>query len=374
MKKNKKKHNINEFFNPKFLNSKLKQTTSRTSLTMMFAVAAFVVVLSSLVIVISLILILVYTGAIPAGTDYEDEYAIVIIMLVTSIITGAAWALFFGRVFTKPVNQAINMMNRLVLGDFKARVKPTGHLARIPVVEEFTESINTMAEELDKTEILRSDFVNNFSHEFKTPIVSIAGFAKLLKEGDLSEEEKKEYINIIEEESLRLSDMATKVLELTKIENQSILSDVKLYNLSEQIRNCFLILESKWSEKELNLGLEFHEQNIVANEVLMKDVWLNLIDNAIKFTPFGGMVSAEIENKSHSVLIKIINTGSTISEQDKERIFNKFYQADVSHSTVGNGIGLAVVKKIVELHGGRISVESANDITSFVVELPQSEM
>jgi len=371
MKKNKKKHNINEFFNPKLINSKLRQATSRTSLTMMFAAAAFLVVLSSLVIVVSLILILVYTGAIPEDTSYENENAIVLIMLITSIITGAAWALIFGRVLTKPINQAINMMNRLALGDFKARINPTGHLAKIPVVEELTESINTMAAEMDKTEILRSDFVNNFSHEFKTPIVSIAGFAKLLKEGDLTEEEKKEYINIIEEESLRLSDMATKVLELTKIENQAILSDVKSYNLSEQIRNCFLLLENKWSVKELDLGLEFHEQNIVANEGLMQEVWLNLIDNAIKFTPYGGMVSAEIESRPQSVLVKIINTGSTISEQDKERIFNKFYQADVSHSAVGNGIGLAVVKKIVELHGGHVSVESENDVTSFMVELPQ---
>jgi len=250
---------------------------------------------------------------------------------------------------------------------------PKSRLSKYPVIREMTDSINTMAAELDKTEILRSDFINNFSHEFKTPIVSIAGFAKLLKEGSITEEEKAEYIGVIEEESKRLAEMATKVLELTKIENQTILSDIEEYNLSEQIRTCFLLLESKWDKKQIDFSLDFREHYITANEALMKEVWINLLDNAIKFTTVGGKVTVEIEDFETFCTVRISNTGSTISKEDCKKVFNKFYQADSSHSMKGNGIGLAVVKRIVDLHHGKIFVESADDLTTFITEIPKKQ-
>ena len=231
-----------------------------------------------------------------------------------------------------------------------------------------------MAEELENTEMLRGDFINNFSHEFKTPIVSIAGLAKLVNKGDLDEEQRSQYLNTIESESLRLADMATNVLNLTKVENQTILSEITEYNLSEQIRSCVLLLENKWTQKDIGLSLDFDEINIEGNEELLKQIWINLTDNAIKFSPKGGTVTIEIEEDSEYTTVRVKNTGSEISEADRRKIWNKFYQADKSHTTEGNGIGLAIVKRIVDLHGGEVDVESGNGEVCFSVALPCEQL
>jgi signal transduction histidine kinase len=222
-------------------------------------------------------------------------------------------------------------------------------------------------EELENTEVLRSDFINNFSHEFKTPIVSIAGFAKLLKKGNLSEKEKAEYIDIIEKESLRLSYLATNVFNLTKIENQTILTEINEYNPAEQIRHCVLLLENKWSEKEIDFNIELEDILISANEELMDQVWINLLDNAIKFSESKSTIDIKMKKEKTSTSFTITNKGVTISKDNIDRIFRKFYQADESHAAEGNGVGLAIVKKIIELHKGKITVESENGVTSFTV-------
>lgn len=271
----------------------------------------------------------------------------------------------------KPIRELIEGMNRLSRGNFKTRIKNGKLMKHYPALEEMTESFNQMAQELESTEMLRSDFINNFSHEFKTPIVSIAGFAGLLQHGNLPTEQQKEYVSIIAEESKRLSYMATNVLDLTKIENQSILTDVTEYNISEQLRECLLLLEGKWSKKEIDLQLDFDEYLIHANQKLLKQAWINLLDNAIKFTPDGGMIRVHIEAANQLLHIQICNTGSEIPPASLDKIFNKFYQADESHSTRGNGIGLAIVKRVVELHGGTVQAESADMTTTFTISLPQ---
>ena len=233
------------------------------------------------------------------------------------------------------------------------------------------DSFNTTAQELEGTEMLRSDFINNFSHEFKTPIVSIAGFAGLLKQGNLDEQEQKEYLNIIESESRRLAYMATNVLNLTKVENQTILTDVSVFNLSEQLRTCVLLLEAKWEQKNLEMNLELEEHTISGNQELLRQVWVNLLDNAIKFSPEGQSVEISAAEEESSVAVSITNTGSYIPQEQQSAIFRKFYQADHSHNTEGNGIGLAVVKRVVELHGGSIRVESNPSFTKFTVTLPK---
>ena len=169
---------------------------------------------------------------------------------------------------------------------------------------------------------------------------------------------------------MRLSYMATNVLNMTKVENQTILTDVKEYNLSEQIRACLLLLEPKWSKKNLDLNVEFGEYPICANEELLKQVWINLIDNAVKFTPNGGTVDIRMTEAKENLHITIANTGSEIPPEKLEKIWGKFYQADESHSSEGNGIGLAIVKKVTELHGGTVGVTSENELTTFTVVLP----
>jgi signal transduction histidine kinase len=294
-------------------------------------------------------------------------------MLIVSLIIGVVLSVVMSHIMVKHVSRLIDNMNRLASGDFKTRLEFNEPISNHPTVREVTESFNRMAEELEHTEMLRGDFVNNFSHEFKTPIVSIAGFAKLLKKGNLTEEQKAEYLDIIEEEALRLSEMATNVLNLTKIENQTILTDVTTYNLSEQIRSCILLLEKRWSAKNLEICPEFDEYDICACEELLKQVWINLIDNAVKYSPEYGVIVIKIREEENKYHVSIANSGIDIPQEKRQKIFEKFYQADESHSSSGNGIGLSIVKSVIDLHGGQVSADCKNGITTFNVILAKNQ-
>ncbi len=352
-----------------------REYSHRISLTLLFVGTVFLVLVAMLVVVMGLALILTNVLGIHAetGLDAVDTNSLIVVIILISLAVGIAFSFLFGRLFMKPVNTIINMMNRIASGHFETRLAFRSVMSRHPTVAELTDSINTMASELQNTEMLRSDFINNFSHEFKTPIVSIAGFAKLLRSGNLSSEEQQEYIAIIEEESKRLSDMANNVLYLSKVENQTILTDVTRFNLSEQLRKCFLLLEEKWENKDLNLQVDLEEYYITGNEELLKQVWINLIDNAVKFAPVGHTVGVRIEHRDFCAHVSVYNTGSTISPENRDRIFQKFYQGDTSHATEGNGVGLAVVKRVAELHDGWVSVDSDPDTrtVTFTVHIPQ---
>lgn len=296
---------------------------------------------------------------------------IIIRMALISLPVGLLLSWIATKIPLKPIQRLVDGMNKLAAGNYKTRLRAGTIVRYYPGIAEVTDSFNTLARELENTEMLRSDFINNFSHEFKTPIVSIAGFAKLLKRANLTDEQKQEYISIIEEESLRLAAMATNVLNLTKVENQTILTDVSNYNLSEQLRSCILLLEDKWTKKDLDFLLCFGEHNIEANEELLKQVWINLLDNAIKFSPDKYCIEICINEQDDTVSVSILNCGSEISPEEQQKIFNKFYQADTSHATQGNGVGLSIVKQVVELHGGEVTVSSKNAVTVFTVTLPK---
>lgn len=352
---------------------KIKEQTSRTSLTIMLALFVFAILLSAIALTALGLWILTLAG-VTVNVDGELQLGLVILfMSLISLVIGVVITFCSSRIPLKPVNELINKMNRLASGDFKTRLEFGASFSSHPVGKELTESFNKMAEELENTEMLRSDFINAFSHEFKTPIVSITGLANLIESGNLTEEQRNQYARAIREESMRLSAMANNVLNLTKVENQTILTDVTNFNLSEQIRSALLLLEEKWTKKEVDLQLEFDEFMIEANEELLKQVWINLIDNAIKFVPRGGVVGLEVYEDGEDICVKISNTGSEIPLDKQEKIFHKFYQADESHATKGNGIGLAIVKNIVELHNGKISVLSENQLTIFTVALPKKQ-
>ena len=341
----------------------------RFGLTVLCTVVVFWIMVIAVVLAGVLIYWMFSKGILlDAGTGVG---VLLVTMATVSSIIGSGVVLSMGRFPLRPINRLISQMNRLASGDFSARIHFGRPISNHAAFNEISESFNKMAEELENTEMLRSDFVNNFSHEFKTPIVSIAGFAKLLRKGNLDEEQKQEYIEIIEMESRRLATMATNVLNLTKIENQTILSDVTTYNVSEQIRSCILLLENKWSSKNLELNLEMAEYMLQADEELMKQVWINLIDNAVKFTPSGGTIAVRIHPVADQLQVIVMNTGSEIPKEHQERIFNKFYQVDQSHAGAGNGVGLAIVKRVVELHNGTVRVHSAHEVTEFLVTLPQ---
>lgn len=350
-----------------------KERKERFSLTMLFAALVFAILFVSVALTLGVVYLLTFMGWVPAydGTAVETM-PVLMLMVMISLVIGFGTAVLAGHFPMKPINKVINTMNRLADGDFKARLPESNFLKSYPSLREVTESFNKMAEELDRTEVLRRDFINNFSHEFKTPIVSIAGFAKLLRRGNLTESQKEEYLAIIEEEALRLAEMATNTLNLTRIENQTILSDVTEFNLSEQLRYSVLLLEDQWMGKEIEPDLEFPECRIRGSEDLLKQVWVNLLENAIKFSPNRGEILVRMAETETTLKVMITNYGSEIPADKQDKIWNKFYQVDESHGTRGNGIGLAVVKRVVELHGGNVSVTSQNDVTTFTVELPKT--
>lgn len=367
---------------PKHLSiNKWKETTSRTSLTIVLSVFVFIIIFSAIALTALGLWLLIKAGVtVDMGIEMDVNMdgdiqlgKVILFMSLVSLVIGAVIAFFGSRIPLKPVNELINKMNRLAAGDFKTRLKFGETISSHPAVKELTASFNTMAEELESTELLRSDFINSFSHEFKTPIVSITGLANLLEAGNLTEEQRVQYARAIREESMRLSSMASNVLNLTKVENQTILTDVSRFNLSEQVRSAVLLLEEKWTSKNIDLQLDFDEFVIEANEEMLKQVWINLIDNAVKFVPRCGTVELEISDSGENLCVKVSNTGSEIPFDKREKIFHKFYQADESHATKGNGIGLAIVKRIVALHNGDISVNSGNGITTFIVMLPKKQ-
>ena len=326
-------------------------------------------------------LILFLSGIITAGIEMlikglgllNDEaiksswFSVGIISAVACAIIGGLFSLIANRYLLRHVNTLFDGMERLSDGRYDTRLDFGKNKALGLAADNF----NKLAEQLENTEILRSDFINNFSHEFKTPIVSIKGLIVLLKSGRVPEEKEREYLSIIEEEIDRLTMMTTNILNLSKIENQSILVDKQRFNLSEQIRTCILLEEKKWSERGLSLSLDFDEHYITAAEDLLKQVWLNLIDNAIKFSVRGSELKIAIEEDELSLSVSVSNTGKEISEEDKIKIWHKFYQVDNHRSKSGNGIGLSIVKSIVELHSGEVFVDSKNGINTFTVTFPK---
>jgi signal transduction histidine kinase len=208
----------------------------------------------------------------------------------------------------------------------------------------------------------------------KTPLVSVTGLISLLKKDNLPKEKRLQYIELIEEEIQRLSSMTTNMLNLSKLEKQEIVTNKTNFNLSEQIRTCVLLLEKKWTKKKTKLSLDFDEHILFANEDLMKQIWINLIDNAIKFSKEKGTVSISINESDEIVTVSVSNTGEKIKEEDLNKIFNKFYQADSSRHKEGHGIGLSIVSRIVYLHGGKIEVSSTDEKTTFTVILPKTNV
>jgi signal transduction histidine kinase len=276
-------------------------------------------------------------------------------------------SVIFSKIPLRVLRKIMVAIDALAAGDFSIRINLRG----IPELQQLSKSFNHMAKELNSIEILRSDFVNNFSHEFKSPIVSMRGFAKMLKYNDLTQEERNEYLDIIISESDRLVELSTNVLNLCKIENQTIVSNLKEYNLAEQIRRCTAIMAQKWSPKDPSFDFECDEIRFIGDEDLISQVWINLIDNAIKFTYTHVIVHMSLHQCKDYIRFTISDNGPGMDEETQERIFDKFYQGDTSHATHGNGLGLAITKKIIELHGGRIYVQCADgNGTTFIVELP----
>jgi signal transduction histidine kinase len=340
----------------------------RVGLPMLFSAIVFAILIISSVIIFLFGILLIRFGAVNLVklTKNEPMFSVILLLFI-SVFVGTVVSFMISRFPLKPVRRVIDATNRLAAGDFSTRLDLPGPSA----FSDLAGSFNRMAEELGGIEMLRADFVDNFSHEFKTPIVSIKGFAEELKHDDLSPEQRSEYLDIIISESSRLATLATNVLNFSRVEKQTILANREKFDLTEQIRRCVLLFETKWDQRRLNLTVELDEISLVGDEELLSQVWLNLIDNAVKFTPEGGCVEIRLEKRWNKALFRIRDDGYGISEEAQKRVFDKFYQADASHSAQGNGLGLSIAKRIVTLHGGSITCQSQEGVgTEFSVELP----
>lgn len=355
-------------------------TKEHLALNILFSVIVFFWIMVSLGVAGSIASILMRMDILEVNTsELPSLFSILRFLIASSLVLSIIVAVPLTKLPLMPINKVINCINLLASGNYKVKLSFGWPITNIKPFSDISKSFNKLSEELENTQLLRNDFINNFSHEFKTPIVSIAGFAKLLKKGSLTEVQRIEYLNIIEEEALRLSYMATNSLNLTKVENQTILTDVTQFNLSEQLRSSILLLERDWVKKDIQLDLRFDEYQIEANEELLKQVWINLLDNAIKFSKAGGKITVDIvdeeikKGEKDTLAILITNYGAEIPLEKQDKLFNKFYQVDESHAAAGNGIGLAIVKLIIELHEGTVDVDSQNGQTTFVVRLPKEQ-
>jgi signal transduction histidine kinase len=267
----------------------------------------------------------------------------------------------------------LDALERITRGDFSVRLSPD-EARDNPMVSKLTDSVNKMASELHQWESMRQEFVSNVSHEIQSPLTSIRGFAKALENDDLTIEERHHYLSIIEDESMRLSRITEDLLKMASLESDQLRFEPKPYRLDKQLRSLILVCEPQWSEKSIQMDVSLDELEVTADEDLLSQVWINLLHNAIKFTPQAGSIRVTLSPRDSQAEVSISDNGIGIPEEDRERIFERFYKADKSRtrSSGGSGLGLSIVKKIIDLHKGTIEVKSEIDKgTTFIVNLPR---
>lgn len=271
------------------------------------------------------------------------------------LVIGGLVTSLLSKVFLKPINELRQAMARVADGDYSVRLDAKSTSKEIM---ELNTGFNMMAAELSATEILQTDFVSNVSHEFKTPINAIEGYSMLLQGSENLDEDQKQYVEKILYNTNRLSSLVGNILLLSRLENQQIPTNQTRYRLDEQIRQSIVALDPVWEKKDIVFDAELERLEYLGNESMMYHVWDNLIGNAIKFSPDGGTVRIRLAQREDQILFTIENSGAGLSEEAQKHIFDKFYQADSSHRQEGNGLGLALVKRILVIENGRIGVEN----------------
>lgn len=270
-----------------------------------------------------------------------------------------------------PVKRITEATEKMISGDFSVRIPMNSKYISDDSFNEIISCINKMAQELSGVETLRSDFISNVSHEMKTPLATIRNYGRLLEDESISEEDRIEYARNINEAARRLSDMVTNVLKLSRLENQQIYPEPTSYELGEQLCECLLQYESVWDSKEISLETSIDEDiTVLADRELLSLVWNNLFSNAFKFTEKGGKVGVSLRFDGEYAVVSVSDTGCGMTADVGAHIFEKFYQGDTSHSSQGNGLGLALVKRVIDIMHGEISVQSEVGVgTSFTVRI-----
>lgn len=350
--------------------------SNKFSRKMMFQLAS--VAISSLLI--TFIFMISILALIVMLNDWEVEvpeqrpihlfltpYLTIMLVIIVSLAIGVAMSLYLGKKFIKPISDLKVATEKVAKGDFNVIVED------IPESEtgELIENFNVMVKELQKKEILKNDFISNVSHEFKTPLSTIQGYATLLQDESLNEEDKQKYTQIIIESTTKLTALVNNILKISKIDNRKITIETNVYQLDEQIRESILSLENMWANKNIDFDINLESIEIVSDENLLSNVWNNLLSNAIKFSDDNGKISINLTKDDNNAIVSIKDYGCGIKEEDIPYIFDKFYQTEKSHNIEGNGLGLALVKKIVTLLNGSVTVKSnINEGSEFIVTLP----
>ncbi len=278
------------------------------------------------------------------------------------ILIGTLIIIVLVRRVVKPVVNVTNATQEVAKGNFNIELDTNSN----DEIGQLTKNFNKMVKELRNIEILRKDFISNVSHEFKTPLASIQGFAKVLLDEKISNDERQEYLCIIIEETSRLSNLSSNLLKLSKIESQGIIEAQDEFYLDEQIRKAILMLAPNWEKKDIEFDIKMEEALYQGNEELMNQVWINIIANAINFSHQGGKIEVVIDEYEFNYLVHIIDYGIGMDEETKKRAFEQFYQGEKSHSNEGSGLGLTLAHKIIEIHGGSITIESVEDVKTIV--------
>lgn len=300
------------------------------------------------------------------------SYPLLIVIFLSLTVAGVVTAIISGM-FLDPIDRMSEAMNKVTDGDFGIHIDAAAaKRCRVKNIETMYTNFNKMVDGLNSNEMLKTDFITNVSHEFKTPLAAIEGYASLLSATELNEEQKEYTANIIRS-AARLTTLTGNILRLSKLDNQQIPLKKSEFSLDEQIRQAILLQEKSWSDKCLDIEPELDSVSYTGYEELMQHVWSNLTSNAIKFTPKNGCITFTLHENADSVIATVTDNGIGMSEAEQHHVFDKFYQADTNHSAEGNGLGLPLVKKIVEMHNGSISVKSApNEGSTFTVTLPKN--
>ncbi len=341
----------------------IKKTHSR--LWLVFAVIVFTSVAVAFFLVIAFLFLLYKLNLITV--DPHIIHFPILALLLESALIGGVISFFVGKLIIRPIDRFSAAFTELSGGNFDVRVSTN---SKIDEIRKMEKHFNSMVYDLSHIETLRNDFVVNVSHEFKTPLSAIEGYATLLQEPGLSREKHNRYVDKILENSRRLTNLSSNILLLSRLENQETVLNQKEYRLDEQLRKIVLLLENKWTSKNLEFDIELPRFVYYGSEQLMDHVWYNILDNAIKHSPQGGTIHISLESGREAVSVSVSDEGDGMAEEVQKHIFEKFYQGDPSRKAEGNGLGLALVVRILDLCGGTVSVTSAPGAgAAFTVQL-----
>lgn len=304
-------------------------------------------------------------------TTFHITWILIFWLLCSVAFTGVTFYQI-NNWYNKPMQAFAKATNQVANGDFSVYVEPLHSGDRMDYLDYMFLDFNKMVEELGSIETLKTDFISNVSHELKTPLAVIQNYSEYLQQPGLTEEQKDEYAQTIEASAKRLAQLIANILKLNKLENQRIQPEFSQYNLGNQLANCIIQYEEIWDEKEIDIEADLEERTrIEADESLMEVVWNNIISNAIKFTERGGTIRVKQTSTPDAVTVSISDSGCGMDQETMRHIFDKFYQGDTSHSREGNGLGLALALRILQLHDGTIAIDSRpSEGSTFTVTLP----